>query len=219
MFFRLTLLALVLTSCVTDHNLGLNPHIVQKSIVAQYPRIQKCYVASIKTDGHAGIVKAAFTIDKNGRAKAIQLIDESLGTEVLNPCLMAEIRSIQFPKPRGEIDVPVTYPFKFEADTQLTQAAVMNVLRKVNTSLCYAELAANNNLKVKLKIGKQGRIERSSLAFDETDLKSLSPCLARMLQKQKFPKIQSKQFQSVSVVVTFQVDASTDTKTQLSQTR
>ncbi len=199
-------LALVLSSCMTDRNQGLNPKIVQDTIVAQYPKIQRCYTSSIGKEGHAGVLKANFTIDRNGVPKDLKVVDESFGSDKVNDCLTSEVMAIRFPKPRGGVDVKVSYPFKFEADTSLTQAAVMDVLKKVNSALCFDEIAMAGELKVKLTIGKAGRLENSNLVFDGTELSEHSPCLMRMLQKQKFPKIVSKQFQSVSVVVTFQAD-------------
>ncbi len=206
MQFLVLLLALVMSSCITDRNQGLNPKVVQDTIVAQYPKIQRCYTQSIGKEGHAGVLKANFTIDKNGVPKDLKIVDESLGTDSVSECLKGEVLAIRFPKPRGGVDVKVSYPFKFEADHSLTQAAVMDVLKKVNSALCYDEIATAGELKVKLKIGKAGRLEDSTLVFDGTELSEHSPCLMRMLQKQKFPKIVSKQFQSVSVVVTFQAD-------------
>lgn len=205
----------LLSACITGQNQGLNPSAVQATIVAKYPNIQKCYTRSIGDEGHAGVIKADFLIDGNGKAKAIKLIDESLGTDKLNECLAREIEDLTFPKPKGGIDVAVSYPFKFEADTKLTQAAIMNVLKGAGTSLCYEEIAKAKSLKVKLTIGKQGRVRKTVKAFDETELKGSSPCLARVLQKQKFPKIKSKQFQTVSIVVTFEADETL----KISQTR
>lgn len=207
--------SLFTTSCITNRNQGLNPTVVQKTIVASYDAIQKCYSKSVGGEGHAGVIKSDFLIDKDGKAKAVRLTDESLGTDKLNDCLKTEIESLSFPKPKGGIDVVVSYPFKFEADTRLTQAAVMDVLKGVNTSLCYEEIAKRKDLKVKLTIGRAGKVKKTTLVFDETELKSSSPCLARILRKQKFPKISSKQFQSVSVVVTFAADEGT----QISQAR
>lgn len=206
LFCHLLLFGLGLSSCITDRNQGLNPKVVQETIVAQYPRIQACYTKAIGKDGHAGIIKAHFTIDKEGKARAIRLSDESLGTDKIDPCLTQEIQTLNFPKPKGGVDVAVAYPFKFEADKALTQAAIMGVLKGVNASLCFDEINQDDFLKVKLTIGKEGRLTKSTLAFDDTDLKSSSPCLARILRKQKFPKIASKQFQSVSIFVTFQAD-------------
>ena len=204
MTFRFVLLGLLLSSCITDQNQGLNPRVVQQTIVAQYPRIQACYTHAIGKDGHAGVIKARFTIDKEGKARAIQLNNRSLGTDKIDPCLTHEIQALSFPKPKGGVDVSVAYPFKFEADSALTQAAIMGVLKGVNAALCFDEINQDDFLKVKLTIGKQGRLTKATVAFDDTDLKATSPCLARILWKQKFPKISSKQFQSVSIVVTFQ---------------
>lgn len=210
------LLSLGSAACVTDRNQGLNPKVVQETIVAHYPFIQKCYTSAIGKDGHAGVVKAHFIIDKNGTVNNLRLVDESLGTDRLDTCLKKEVSAISFPKPKGGVDVVVSYPFKFEADQKLTQAAIMGVLKGVNTSLCYEEVRMLSELKVKLTIGKMGKIEDMASAFDGTALKDHSPCLSRILKKQKFPKIASKSFESVSVIVTFQADESGSLEAQLS---
>ena len=206
MVFRFLLLSIALTACITDQNQGLNPRVVQETIVGQYPRIQKCYTQAIGKDGHAGVIKAKFIIDREGKARSIRLTDESLGTNKINPCLKDEIQGLSFPKPKGGVDVSVSYPFKFEADKALTQAAIMGVLRAVNASLCFDEIRQANFLKVKLTIGRAGRLQKSTMAQGNAELKTLSPCLARILKNQKFPKIASKQFQSVSIVVSISAD-------------
>ncbi|MES2746575.1 MAG: AgmX/PglI C-terminal domain-containing protein [Bdellovibrionota bacterium] len=210
---------LFLSGCITDKDAGLNPRVVQEAIVSHYPAIQRCYSQSIGPDGHTGVIKANFVIDKDGRAKGIRLADESLGTEKVYACLQAEIKAISFPKPKGGVEVVVAYPFKFEADKSLSQAAILAVLKNVNTTPCFDEIASTNGLKIKLTIGKSGRVQKTLMAFDNTELKESSPCLAKVIGRQKFPKIGSKQFQSVSLLITFQAELNPIPNNQISKAR
>ncbi|RZA15654.1 MAG: AgmX/PglI C-terminal domain-containing protein [Proteobacteria bacterium] len=210
---------LFLSGCITDPNTGLNPRVVQDAIVSHYPAIQKCYSQSIGADGHTGVIQANFVIDKEGHAKSIRLADESLGTDKVYGCLQDEIKAISFPKPKGGVDVVVAYPFKFEADKSLSQAAILAVLKNVNAAQCFDEIASTNGLKIKLTIGKLGRVQKTLMAFDNTELKESSPCLAKVIGKQKFPKIGSKQFQSVSLLITFEAEWNQGPNPRVSQSR
>ncbi|RZA13281.1 MAG: hypothetical protein EOP10_30020 [Proteobacteria bacterium] len=62
-------------------------------------------------------------------------------------------------------------------------------------------------------------MQKTLMAFDNTELKESSPCLAKVIGRQKFPKIGSKQFQSVSLLITFQAELNPIPNNQISKAR
>ncbi len=91
----------------------VNPADVAKYVKARLKAIQNCYERELKRNPTLkGRVVVAFTIGTSGRTSAIEVEENTLGSEAVGTCIRSLIRTWAFPfRPDG--DVPVSYPFVF----------------------------------------------------------------------------------------------------------
>jgi len=60
-----------------------------------------------------GWLTIGWTIDAQGKVSRTEVRRSTSGKQALATCVMGEIRSWRFPKPRGGGEVDVSYPFHF----------------------------------------------------------------------------------------------------------
>lgn len=60
-----------------------------------------------------GKIRVNFKIDLHGKATDIKALEDTLGDERMAQCVFYSVLKLQFPKPRGNDGVSVTYPFVF----------------------------------------------------------------------------------------------------------
>jgi TonB family protein len=62
-----------------------------------------------------GKLAIAFTIGNIGSVLSSRVLQSSMDDPRLGDCVLAKLASWKFPKPKGGIEVPVTYPFVFKS--------------------------------------------------------------------------------------------------------
>ncbi len=95
---------------------GLTRDEVGEVIHRHMSEIRYCYEASILKQPHIeGKLILAFTIGGTGSVKTVDVKSSTLQDPGLDDCILRRLRSWQFPKPRGGVDVAVSYPFIFKS--------------------------------------------------------------------------------------------------------
>jgi len=80
-------------------------------------QVSACYERAFKSEAGAparGRVEIGFTIDKDGRARKVQVAGNDTGSDALGACLAERVGEWKFPKPiDGEFQT--SYPFIFSS--------------------------------------------------------------------------------------------------------
>ena len=92
---------------------GLDKAAVDAVVRRNKGQIQYCYERSLQSKPSlAGRVNLRWTIAASGRVSSIGVVSNSLADQNVVNCMMSKVRSWQFPKPVGGVNVKVTqYPF------------------------------------------------------------------------------------------------------------
>ncbi len=94
---------------------GLSKDEVGKVIHAHLSEIRYCYEsAMIRNPDVEGKLLVDFTIGSQGVVKASSVKQSTLGDPSLDDCILRRLNRWAFPKPKGGVDVSVTYPFIFK---------------------------------------------------------------------------------------------------------
>jgi TonB family protein len=96
---------------------------LDKSVIANVIRshlkeVQACYEQTLKSEPNLkGKVLVAFEISPTGTVTtaSIQAADGTITNAAMNKCVVGAVQSWQFPKPKGDGNVKVTYPFIFDS--------------------------------------------------------------------------------------------------------
>lgn len=93
---------------------GLDRDAIRAGIHTDLPRIRECYEAALRVnptmDGHFTL---AFQITPSGRTRAVHLAASALPDASAQRCVIAIVRTMEFPPPRGGMPVDVSYPLTF----------------------------------------------------------------------------------------------------------
>lgn len=86
-------------------------------VVSRHSRgLRYCYERELTSadapDG--GRVTAQWTIDLQGQVAQVQIVEDTLGSQNVSSCVLAELRQMRFPAPDGAM-VVVSYPFMFRS--------------------------------------------------------------------------------------------------------
>ncbi len=77
--------------------------------------IRRCYTRELRRNPNLqGTVKVTFVIATNGWVKYAAVRRSDLANQVVEECILDEMRKLRFPEPEGEGTVIVTYPFAFK---------------------------------------------------------------------------------------------------------
>ena len=94
---------------------GLTKDEVGLVIRKHLDEVRYCYESAlVRSPGFEGKLLAAFTIAATGRVK-VATPKESSGDPKLDSCITGKLLNWDFPKPRGGVDVGVSYPFIFKS--------------------------------------------------------------------------------------------------------
>jgi TonB family protein len=94
---------------------GLTKDEVGKVIHAHLSEIRYCYEsAMIRNPDVEGKLLVDFTIGGQGIVKVSSVKQSTLGDPSLDDCILRRLNKWAFPKPKGGVDVSVTYPFIFK---------------------------------------------------------------------------------------------------------
>ena len=94
---------------------GLTKEEVGKVIHAHMGEVRYCYEAALLYQPKIeGKLQVQFTITSNGSVKKASVQSSSLPEKSLEGCIVGKLKGWEFPKPKGKIDVTVSYPFLFK---------------------------------------------------------------------------------------------------------
>lgn len=94
---------------------GLTRDEVGKVIRDHMAEVRYCYESAlIRSPGLEGKLVTSFIVRSNGMANSVK-VKESSGDDGLDRCLTERIPKWKFPKPRGGVDVAISYPFIFKS--------------------------------------------------------------------------------------------------------
>jgi outer membrane biosynthesis protein TonB len=94
---------------------GLTKDEVGAVIHKHLSEIRYCYeTALMRTSELEGKMLAAFVIGAGGQVRTSSVKNTTLNDARLEDCILRRLNSWKFPKPKGGVDVPVTYPFVFK---------------------------------------------------------------------------------------------------------
>ena len=93
---------------------GLTAKAIIDVVKANLDEIKACYERLLLRDPEAkGVIKVVFVIGRKGSVSRAQFEESSILDAEMVDCVLARVRSWQFPKPRGKQPVDVSYPFSF----------------------------------------------------------------------------------------------------------
>ncbi|MFN7685472.1 MAG: AgmX/PglI C-terminal domain-containing protein [Oligoflexia bacterium] len=94
---------------------GLTKDEVGEVIHKHMKEVRYCYeTAMMRVPDLEGKLVVAFTIGNAGAVKTSAVRSSTLPDSRLNDCILGRLTHWKFPKPKGGIDVAVTYPFLFK---------------------------------------------------------------------------------------------------------
>jgi len=91
---------------------GLDKAVIQATIAKYLNQVRNCYEAGLKErPGLAGLVSVHFEIAGTGALNFARIKKSSLGDSGVESCITTKMMNWIFPKPVGQVAVPVNYPF------------------------------------------------------------------------------------------------------------
>lgn len=94
---------------------GLSREEVGRVIHAHFKEIRYCYESSlIRNPNNEGKVILDFSISGGGKVSSAKVQDNNLPDIRVSECIVAKLKTWGFPKPKGGVEVAVSYPFVFK---------------------------------------------------------------------------------------------------------
>jgi len=94
---------------------SIAPELIRDTVTAKRDQIQKCFEPEKKKDKKlSGKVVTEFTVELDGHVSEASVKEATLENKPVQDCLVAFIKSLTFPKPEGETNVKITFPFAFQ---------------------------------------------------------------------------------------------------------
>lgn len=91
---------------------GLDRDAIAAVINRNLGQVRFCYEQGLQgTPSLAGRVAVDFTIGGNGMVKTASVANSSLGSKIVEDCIVLRLKSWKFPLPQNGVDVKVSYPF------------------------------------------------------------------------------------------------------------
>ena len=91
---------------------GLDPDAIARIIQKNMGQIRFCYEQGLQRDPKlTGRVAVKFVIGGRGSVKSAALKSSTLGSQVVEGCILGRLKTWKFPTPKGGVDVKVAYPF------------------------------------------------------------------------------------------------------------
>ena len=95
---------------------ALDPSLIDKAIRAQAEQIRYCYSRELNRNPRLyGKVVTRFVIGADGRVVSTSIKESTVGSGAVGNCVSDRLSRIQFPHPKGGVNVTVIYPFNFNA--------------------------------------------------------------------------------------------------------
>ena len=94
---------------------GLDLDLVAEVIKKNLGQIRFCYEQGLQSEPSlSGKVTVEFVIGGSGQVKTAGVRSSSLGSQIVDECILSRLRSWRFALPAGGSDVKVVYPFSFK---------------------------------------------------------------------------------------------------------
>lgn len=94
---------------------GLDLDLVAEVIKKNLGQIRFCYEQGLQSEPSlSGKVTVEFVIGGSGQVKSAGVKNSSLGSQIVDDCIVSRLRSWRFALPEGGADVKVVYPFSFK---------------------------------------------------------------------------------------------------------
>ena len=91
---------------------GLDRDAIAAVVARNMGQIRFCYEQALQGEpGLNGRVAVDFTIGGNGLVKMAGIENSTLGSKIVEDCILARLKSWKFPLPENGVDVKVSYPF------------------------------------------------------------------------------------------------------------
>jgi outer membrane biosynthesis protein TonB len=91
---------------------GLDRDQIAAVIQQHLGEVRFCYEQGLQADPNlSGRVAVGFTIGGQGSVKVASVENSSLGSKIIEDCIVMRLKSWKFPEPRAGVDVKVSYPF------------------------------------------------------------------------------------------------------------
>lgn len=91
---------------------GLDRDAIAAVIARNLGQVRFCYEQALQSEpGLSGRVAVDFTIGGNGLVKMARIESSSLGSKIVEDCILGRLKSWKFPLPENGVDVKVSYPF------------------------------------------------------------------------------------------------------------
>jgi hypothetical protein len=95
---------------------GLDKSVIDQIVRRRQDRIRLCYERQLNfVPNLAGKVTVQFVIGKEGQVRKTTIIEDTMNNKAVKDCISSEVQQWTFPKPKGDTDVVVDYPFVFES--------------------------------------------------------------------------------------------------------
>lgn len=92
---------------------GLDREQINAVIQKNMGQIVYCYEKGLQVDPRAsGLVNVRFIIGGNGRVATAKVASSSVGSKRIDSCIVNKLSGWRFPKPHGNVNVKVSYPFE-----------------------------------------------------------------------------------------------------------
>lgn len=91
---------------------GLDRNVIQATIAKYLSQVRACYNEGLQRNpGLTGLVGMKFEINGAGDLNFAKVYKSSLGDQKVEGCISNRMMTWKFPKPRGGVNVKVSYPF------------------------------------------------------------------------------------------------------------
>jgi hypothetical protein len=101
---------------------------IRTVVRAKLAQVRACFDEGLAIDPTlGGVVELGFTIDAEGRVSDAELLTDELAQARVGECLLEQLPSWQFPRPRGGAELRIRYPFHFTAEDTLRAAGLPRV--------------------------------------------------------------------------------------------
>ena len=183
-----------------DNGPALTREEIRMVVRAKLPQIRACFEAGLATTPElGGRVLLRFAIAADGKAHAIEVVEDQLADPAVAACIVAAIPSWQFPRPRGGRSIVISYPFAFSSEQSLRAAGLPRVegtvkpeavgavfdARRSELDVCVSE-GTSGSIGVAFTVDDAGSVTKISVY--ESNLPSdVGDCVTQTLASWRFP--------------------------------
>ncbi|MFO7565546.1 MAG: AgmX/PglI C-terminal domain-containing protein [Enhygromyxa sp.] len=173
---------------------------IRMVVRAKLPQIRSCFEAGLASDPQLrGRVLLRFEIGPEGKAAKVEVEEDQLGQDSVTACLLEQLRSWQFPRPRDGRSIVILYPFSFSSEQSLRALGLPRVegtvkpeavgavfeARQSELDAC-VPAGASGSIGVALTVDDRGQVTRVS-SYQDSLPEGAGPCVLRTVSTWVFP--------------------------------